>query len=206
MIKPNVSKQTRNNWLIDAALFGSAIAAVFSGIYFLYLPNGGYQGGRNPQYGIQILFTRQTWDDIHTWGGVIMLAAAIIHLAIHWNWVKGISRRIWNEVTGKCAPMSARNRWNVILNSVVITSFVLTGISGVYFLFVPGGRGTVDPLFLFSRTTWDLVHTWAGVSFIASAILHFVIHWQWVVKVTHKMVSFRREPQVTRQAVAVENS
>jgi len=26
-----------------------------SGIYFLVLPTGGYQGGRNPYYGIQVL-------------------------------------------------------------------------------------------------------------------------------------------------------
>jgi hypothetical protein len=31
-----------------AALIISAVAAAFSGIYFLFLPTGGYQGGRNP--------------------------------------------------------------------------------------------------------------------------------------------------------------
>ena len=69
-----VSKQTQRNWWINAALGGSAIIAALSGIYFLFLPNGGYQGGRNPLYNLQILFTRHTWDDLHTWSGVIMIA------------------------------------------------------------------------------------------------------------------------------------
>ena len=55
-----ISTQTRNNWLIDAGLALSAVTAMISGIYFLYLPVGGYQGGRNPMYGVHILFERHT--------------------------------------------------------------------------------------------------------------------------------------------------
>jgi cytochrome b subunit of formate dehydrogenase len=183
-----ISKPTQKNWWIDAALFTSALAAALSGIYFLFLPSGGYQGGRNPYYNLTILFSRPTWDDLHTWGGVAMIAAAIIHLAIHWQWVISMARRTWNELTGKGMSMNRRGRWNLILNIVVAVSFILTALSGIYFLFLPGGRWIVDPGLLFSRANWDLIHTWAGVTLIASAILHFAIHWKWVTKVTKKMV------------------
>jgi ABC-type transporter Mla subunit MlaD len=53
-----ISMQTRKNWLIDAAVFVGGIVAALSGIYFLFLPSGGYQGGRNPTYGITFLFDR----------------------------------------------------------------------------------------------------------------------------------------------------
>ena len=189
MMKNLVSKQTQKNWWIDAALFGSAITAALSGIYFLYLPSGGYQGGRNPMYAIQILFTRQTWDDLHTWGGVAMIAAAVIHLAIHWPWVISMAKKMAREIRGQGGSLNTRGRWNLILNAVVAISFILTAASGVYFLFVPGGRQAADPLFLFARTTWDLIHTWAGVTMIAAAIVHFTIHWKWVTKVTRKMAA-----------------
>ncbi len=65
-----LAKATRRNWEIDASLFISAILASLSGIYFLYFVTGGYQGGRNPQYGVVFLFERHTWDLIHTWTGV----------------------------------------------------------------------------------------------------------------------------------------
>ena len=49
MSKPiRMSMQTRKNWLIDAAVFVGGLVAALSGIYFLYLPSGGYQGGAQP--------------------------------------------------------------------------------------------------------------------------------------------------------------
>ena len=75
-----ISAQNRNNWLLDATLFLGGVLAALSGIYFLFVPSGGYQGGRNPTYGVTVLFDRHTWDDLHTWGGVAMIAAAVVHL------------------------------------------------------------------------------------------------------------------------------
>lgn len=188
MATQTVSKQTQKNWLIDLTLFSSTFVAVFSGIYFLFVPSGGYQGGRNRFYNLQILFDRHTWDNLHTWGGIAMIAVAVIHLIIHWNWVVGMARRTWSELGGRGSGMNARGRYNLFLNATMAISFVITAISGVYFLFVPGGRGAIDPLFFFTRTTWDLIHTWAGVVMTIAAVLHFGIHWKWVTKVTLKMV------------------
>jgi len=184
-----LSTQTRNNWLIDAGLALSAVTAMISGIYFLYLPVGGYQGGRNPMYGVHILFERHTWNDLHTWGGVLMIAIAAIHLALHWSWVTNMTRRTWKELTGKCGCMNTRGRWNLILNTVVAISFLLTAVSGLYFLFFPGGRGLTTPTMIFTPAVWDLIHTWAGVTLISAAVLHFAIHWKWVTKVTGKVIA-----------------
>jgi hypothetical protein len=179
-----LSLQTRKNWWIDLGLFTSALMAALSGIYFLFLPTNGYRGGRNPLAGIQILFSRSTWDDLHTWGGIAMISIAAYHLAVHWPWVVNVTRRTIKELSGQCGCMNRRGRFNLVLNGLVALSFLLTALSGVYFLFVPGGRGTVDPQLVFSRQVWDLIHTWAGVVLIAAAVLHFVIHWKWVTKVT----------------------
>jgi len=71
----------------------------------------------------------------------------------------------------------------------VAVSFSLVALSGIYFLFFPGGhRTSVDTILLFSRTTWDLIHTWSAVALIIAAIIHFAIHWQWVVKVSRKLL------------------
>ena len=182
-INRGMSKITLRNWWIDAVLFGSALTAALSGLYFLYFPSGGYQGGRNPYYNIQVLFSRHTWDDLHMWGGVVMIAVAAIHLILHWSWVVNMTRRMIKDITGKNGKMNLRGRLNLLLNIVVGFSFLLAAISGVYFLFVPGGRGAVDPMFLFSRITWDLIHTWSGVTLIVAGVIHFAIHWRWVVNV-----------------------
>lgn len=182
-VKP-MSKETRRNWLIDATVALGGIIAALTGIYFLFLPVGGYQGGRNAVYGITILFERHTWDDLHTWGGALMIAAIFVHFMLHWNWVSGMARRIWKSATGKGARLNRHGYFNVAIDLAVAISFLLAAVSGVYFMFVTGGRWAADPLFLFSRTAWDLIHTWSGTVMIAAAVAHFVIHWKWVVKVT----------------------
>lgn len=195
-MKPRtVSTPTRNNWLLDMGLLASGLVAALSGVYFLFLPTGGYRGGRNPYYAIHILFECHTWEDLHVWGGIAMILIALVHIAVHWRWFQGMVRRTWNELTGRCACFNPRGRWNLILNLVVGISFVLTAISGIYLLFVPGGRYAVDPLILFTRRTWDLIHTWAGILFIGAAVTHLVIHWRWIVNVTRKVLGTATPPR-----------
>jgi len=198
-----ISRTTRTNWLIDAAVFLGAVAAALTGIYFLFLPSGGYQGGRNPMYGVAILFGRRTWDDVHMWGGVLMIAAVAVHLATHWGWVKMMTRRVANAMRSQGSKLSRGAIINVIVDLAIAISFLLTSVSGLYFLFVPSGGSLLaananwDPSFLVSRTTWDLIHTWAGATMIIAAVLHLAIHWRWIKNVTSRFfVSLWRRPDL----------
>jgi hypothetical protein len=188
---PQVSRQTRNNWWVDLFLLSSAIISALSGIYFLFLPTGGYKGGANPFYNIQILFTRTTWEDLHAWAGVVMIVVAALHIPLHWFWFVNIAKRITKEIKGTSDKMSTRGTFNLYVNLTVALSFLVTALTGLYFFLIPGashGSGQADPMWLFNRTTWDLIHTWAFVILISAATLHFAIHWKWVTKVTAKIV------------------
>ena len=187
-----ISGQNRSNWLIGVALFLGGILAALSGIYFLFAPSGGFQGGRNPMYGVTILFSRYAWEDIHLWGGLPMIVAVVIHFPIHWRWVKMMGRRVKNELLSRGNKMSAFVRFNLAVNALIGLSFLICALSGVYFIFAPsggfqGGNNLGwDPCFLFNRTTWDLIHIWSGVVMIVAAVLHFWIHWRWIKNVTRK--------------------
>jgi hypothetical protein len=184
----SIAPQTRNNWLIDAVLFMAALIASITGIYFLFLPVGGYQGGRNPMYGVTILFERHTWEDLHIWLGILMIVAAAVHILVHWGWIVSMTKRVWHEITRRERRFNNRSRYNLLINTIIGLSFLLTAISGLYLFFVPGGsHGVPDPVVIFTRTTWDLIHTWAGIIMIIAAITHFAIHWRWAVKVTAKI-------------------
>jgi len=193
MVKRIQAVQGQNKWLLAAVVFLSGLVAALSGIYFLLVPSGGYQGGRNPWYGMTILFSRHTWEDLHTWGGVLMIVVAVVHFVIHWRWVKVMSKRTVEALFSRYTTLSKGTRLNVAINLVVVVSFLLTAVSGIYLLFAPsggfqGGRNAGwDPMFLFSRTTWDLIHTWAGVVFIGAAAVHFWIHWRWIKNTTTRL-------------------
>jgi len=136
-----------------------------------------------------VIFERQTWDLIHTWGSVAMILAVLVHLALHWDWVASMSKRIFRQVIGRGTALNRRGQFNILINILVAVSFSLAALSGIYFLFFPGGHQTsADTILLFSRTTWDLIHTWSAVVLIIAAIIHFAIHWQWVVKVSRKLL------------------
>jgi len=187
MRKPRVSNQTRNNWFIVLLLTVSGLLVTFSTFYFLFLPNGGYQGGRNPAYGIVILFTRTTWDLIHTWAGVVMIAIAAIHIPLHWSWIVRMTKRIFSILLGKCEGMNARGQFNLLINGLIGMSGVIATLSSLYFLFFPGSQNS-SASFIFSRAVWDVIHTWSGVIMISAVILHFAIHWRWVLKVAGKLI------------------
>lgn len=175
---------------MDAVLFLVAFVASVSGVYFLIFPDGGYKGGRNPYYGIQILFDREGWEWIHTWIGMAMVLVAILHLLFHWKWVVNTVKRIIKSVSDRERSMNSKSRINVLVDGILGLSFLVCAITGIYLFFVPelkGGMG-IDPMIFFSRGTWDLLHTWSGVVMISAALIHLVIHWRWVVKVTRKLL------------------
>ncbi|MCX7839891.1 MAG: DUF4405 domain-containing protein [Anaerolineae bacterium] len=182
MNKRGLSLQTKTNWLIDALLFTSALIATISGIYFLFLPSGGYRGGRNPYYGITILFDRHTWNDLHTWFGLGMIVIVAIHLTVHSRWIVTMTKHAFRAVTVPTCRLS-RGAWtNIAIDATIALGFLLTAISGLYFFFEPAQRP-----FLFDAITWDLIHTWAGVAMVGAALLHLTIHWRWIVNVTKRM-------------------
>ncbi|MBU0510359.1 MAG: DUF4405 domain-containing protein [Chloroflexi bacterium] len=183
-----VSAQTRNNFFIDSFLFTGGVITALSGVYFLFLPAAGYQGGRNPMYGIVILFTRHTWGDIHIWAGVAIIALAAIHIPLHWKWIVSMTGRAVKVALGK-GKMNNSGKFNLGVNMLIGLSALISGLSGLYFLLIPGASHAsvlTDPMWLFSRTTWDLIHTWSGIIVIAAATLHSYIHWKWAFKVTRK--------------------
>jgi hypothetical protein len=191
-----LSTRTKMNWLLDVKVFMTALVASITGVYFLYLPIGGYQGGRNPTFGLTILFDRATWDDLHTWSGVLMIMVGLFHLLYHWKWVTMMGKRMISGLTGKTLKISTGATINLLINATVGLGFLLSAISGVYFLFQPRGMNTITGIestriFLISSGTWDLIHTWSSIIMILAAIAHFIIHWGWIEKVTRGFLSFR---------------
>ena len=182
------SVQTRNNIVLDIFLLVSGLVTALSGIYFLFLPVGGYQGGRNPLYGVTIFFERHTWSDIHIWASVLILALVLLHIPLHWEWIVKMTKSGFRSMLGK-SRLNKYSKFNLAINILVGLSGLICAISGVYFLLVPGASHASpvgDPEWLFSLLTWDLIHTWSGAVAISAAVLHFWIHWKWVLKVLNK--------------------
>ena len=179
------SRRTIVHWVTVFVLSVSGLLTTITGIYFLFLPSGGYQGGRNPHYGQTFLFDRQIWSDIHIWAGMVMIAVSLLHIILHWPWVVEMARRSFAVARGRRKPFR-RQIW-VRVGTVAAVGLLFVGVaaSGLYFFVLPGGQGSNGTVqFLFGRSTWDLLHTWTGVLIIIAAVTHLAVRWKWVARVT----------------------
>ena len=200
--KSSLTPKLRQNWWVDAILALGTIVAIVSSLYFLAFPIGGYQGGRNFYYDFTVIFSRQTWDIIHTWSGVAMIMAALIHILIHWGWITGTIKRTWQVILKKRKGFGKRLSYNIILDVVIGLSFLICAISGVYFLYFVES-GPVSNVILFNKITWDRIHTWSGVLMTITAILHIALHWNWITNITRKMFS-KSQDRLKKKTGSVE--
>jgi hypothetical protein len=93
--------KTKLNFLLDTAIFIAFLLSAVSGVVFLFLPQGGFQGGRNPGFQGSILFlSRAGWRDLHTWASLIFVAGVVIHLALHWRWIVCVAKRYARNALG----------------------------------------------------------------------------------------------------------
>jgi hypothetical protein len=94
--KENVMSKTKLNYWLDVIIAFAFILAALSGVVFLFAGSGGYQGGRNPSFRTELLgVSRQTWSDLHTWTGLVMMTGVPIHLVLHWQWIQCMPRKYY---------------------------------------------------------------------------------------------------------------
>jgi hypothetical protein len=72
------------NYLVDfIALISFLVTSITGLIIFLFLPSGVRQGRFQEFIGI----TKEVWNFIHIWSGILMLVLVVIHLILHWDWI-----------------------------------------------------------------------------------------------------------------------
>ncbi len=88
--------KTKFNIIVDILGFFSFLIISFSGIVlWRILPRGSYQGGRGITtekmfFGLD----RHNWTDIHNYIALVFIALILIHLILHWHWIKSLPKLI----------------------------------------------------------------------------------------------------------------
>jgi len=94
-----MKSKARINYYVDIGIGMAFVLAALSGIVLLAAgPSGGYQGGRNPGYGANILLlSRPAWKTLHNWSGVAMTVGVGLHMVLHWNWFVCMTRNLFRR-------------------------------------------------------------------------------------------------------------
>ncbi len=87
--------KVKMNYLLDVVIGLAFLLSAATGIAFLFLGSGGYQGGRNPGFQtVWLGLSREVWSDLHTLGGLVMIAGIGAHLILHWKWIVSVTKQM----------------------------------------------------------------------------------------------------------------
>lgn len=99
-------RRTTLNAIVDTiAFFLFLVAAITGIIIWLYLPSVGQfsvVGARFGQY-VFLGIARHTWVDVHTYFGLLFAAFVVLHLVLHWGYIKCLPGRFIERVRKESA-------------------------------------------------------------------------------------------------------
>lgn len=96
----NGTTRARVNNVVDLLIAVAFVLVAVSGLVIFFSGSGGWQGGRNPGFGRQVLLLdRAAWRDLHDWSGIAMLAGVFLHLVLHTKWIACMTRNLFGGRT-----------------------------------------------------------------------------------------------------------
>jgi hypothetical protein len=91
-------KRSTINFIVDLISFIDLLCLIITGFIIKYiLPPGsgggygrGFRGGRGPNQEVKALWsmTRHEWGDIHFYLAAGFVILMLVHLILHWTWIK----------------------------------------------------------------------------------------------------------------------
>ncbi|MEM4153001.1 MAG: DUF4405 domain-containing protein [Candidatus Pacearchaeota archaeon] len=76
---------------------------------------------------------------------------------------------------------------NYIIDFLMAIFFIITAITSlVIFFFLPSGipHGGNQMFLGITKREWLSVHNNSGIIFIVLVIVHFILHWNWIISMT----------------------
>ncbi len=129
-----------------------------------------------------------TGQTLHEWLAMALFVGLTTHLALHWSWVVGITKKIFS------AKLPWRTRVNYVLNIGLFACFGLIGLSGMMIsevILPPFGLGNGPGL-------WEDLHeAFSNLSMLLVGG-HVALHAKWIINTT-KTALFGK-PKKTRKA------
>jgi hypothetical protein len=83
-----VGRRARLFYVVDVVIGLAFLLSLLTGLAFLAMGSGGYQGGRNASFRTELLgVERGTWSDLHTIASLGLVVGVAVHLLLHWRWI-----------------------------------------------------------------------------------------------------------------------
>ena len=73
---------------------------------------------------------------------------------------------------------------NLLVDAIALISFLAVAKTGLIIFFFLSGRvkqGRYQEFFGITKGVYSSIHEWAGIVMIVLAVIHVLLHWQWIV-------------------------
>jgi hypothetical protein len=123
------------------------------------------------------------FSEFHDWSGIILGILVLAHFALNWRWLVQMTKNIFKS------KMARRKRVNYLIDIGMLISFLIVFVTGILkfptFLLITGYFYTVsEEIFI--------LHDWTGLLLTLFALLHVILHWKWIVRMTKKVYRMDR--------------
>jgi hypothetical protein len=114
---------------------------------------------------------------VHEWLCVIAIVPLLFHVIINWDQTLSILRRFADLV--KTTP-----KVNLVVDTALFVTAVTVMLSG---LFVSQYVLRAFGLQVTPTALWVTTHRWSADATMLLLLVHFALHWRWIVKVAGKL-------------------
>jgi len=80
---------------------------------------------------------------------------------------------------------------NYVIDFLAFISFIITALSGLVIkFFMPSGvrQGRFQEFLGVQKGAWSEVHDFFGILMIILVLVHFILHWDWIVCITKNIL------------------
>jgi len=117
-----------------------------------------------------------THSFLHVFLGILLSAGALLHIGLHWGWIKNALQRFGH------LPDQARA--NACLDLVLFCAYIACG-----------GMGLIARLFLILlpfHIVLGILHVFLAALVIVLQITHLALHWKWVTATARRIIGARQ--------------
>jgi hypothetical protein len=173
-----MTNKTKHNFRLDVIIFVSLLITTSTGfLLWLVIPH---------QLNIAFLgFARSVWIATHICFGVAGLASIVLHIILHWDWLKALRGR-------RLSGMPKKLRVNRIVDRSIWITYIATNAFGATAWALHLGDG------IYVVSIPDRLHIVFGVMWTILAATHLALHWKWITSTTQRNIipSLSRPSQI----------
>lgn len=116
---------------------------------------------------------------LHEWLSLFFIIPFIIHLLLHWDWIKKSANRLVSKI-------AIRERFNIIWDYLIYLMMLLVFVSGFLVSVALLPSLNID---LTIQDFWSKIHHDSATFLMPMLGIHLALNWNWIIKLSKRMLA-----------------